>query len=243
MPRRGRVLNGVSKVNPDIVIETNEAWQHIDFIQKWKAKGLTVKVENMEAGDYFLNRQKRGLLLERKDSRDFANSVSDNRIWLQIRKMKEQQKLLGCDIAILLEGSLAKITKYTKWNRASIMGAYNAIIDPDGINVPIIGPLPSKAWTIDYIASIVNRSKKVKRKTLKSLRRKLPDVMTMPEKQRFILEGYNGIGPTTADRLLKKYGNVSDAIINVLDWDEIPRLSKDVAKNCARVSNNKYRKR
>lgn len=229
--------------NPDVVIDTSEASSNPTLVKGLREKKLKVKKENLPAGDIVLNRKKRILLIERKNARDLAGSVRDGRIWIQIRKMKQRQKEIDCDLAILIEGSLHMITKYGKMSRSSVMGVYDAIRDPDTYGIEIIGPLPSKLWTIDWIASNINRNKKINKKTLRSLTKTMPSTLTPKEKKRMALEVLPGIGAVTADRILRRDGTVVNAYANVKSWGEIKGISPKVVKNCDKIINSMYIKK
>ena len=227
----------------DVIFDSNEAWQHASVINELKKDKYSVGVQKLSSGDLYFEGPKRGLLTEHKTSRDFARSLLDERLWDQLKRLKMQKERLGCDIMLLIEGSWYQVVKSTKWNRASIIGIIDSIRDPDGWNIEILGPFPSRLWTTMWIKSRVKRNKKISSKTLYALRRKLPETKTMAEKQRYILEGLPGIGPTSADTLLKDFGTVQNVFKNIDKINKSKRIGTKVRDKAVEIICGTYTKK
>lgn len=62
------------------------------------------------------------------------------------------------------------------------------------------------------------------------------------EQQQIILEGFPGIGPSLAKRLLKKFGSIKE-IINAdeKELEKIERFDKNKRNNMKRIIESKYK--
>lgn len=225
----------------DIIVDSNEAWQQTYIMEGLKKADFKVKVESLPAGDYYFESDKRGMLVERKTAKDFAASVADGRLWKQIRRMKERRETLGCDIVILVEGTWYQVVKHSKWSRSSIIGVIDSVRDPDGWDVEIFGPVPSKTWTLLWFKRRINKNKNVTKKTLHALRQKIPDRSTLSEKQRYILEGLPGFGPHTADKALRKYGSVINVMKNIKKIHELSNVGPKTREKAVKIVNGRYK--
>lgn len=224
----------------DVVIDSNEAWQNTRLVEDLKKAGYKVAIQSLPAGDFYFHGPKQPVLVERKTSRDFANSVLDDRLWNQLTKLKMKQKELGCHIILLIEGSWYRVIERTKWNRASIIGIIDSIRDPNGWNIEILGPFPSKVWTSAWIMRRAKKSKEIDSKTIYALRRPLKGVHSDNERRRFLIEGLDGVGPKSADKLLKHFGSVANVFANIKKLDEAPKIGKAIVEKNAKVVAGKY---
>jgi len=97
----------------DIIVDVREATKNSDIVESLKNSDIRVAVVELAAGDYYLiaNDENQSLLVERKTVIDLANSIRDNRIWDQARRLKEAAEKDHVKPVILLEGWLGLIEK------------------------------------------------------------------------------------------------------------------------------------
>ncbi len=199
----------------DIIVDSREASKNSDIVNGLKERGVRVAVLELSAGDYYLlsvNHEK-AVLVERKTVLDFANSIRDNRIWDQVKRLKEAAELDRVKPLILLEGWLGLIEKRTKWNLAAILRVMDEIVLDWG--VPIMHT-HNKQATIAWLAAKAKSLGETKDKKVYRLRvEKKP--LSLNEKILYVAEGL--VGPVLARRLLKRFGtlrNLANASIKEL---------------------------
>jgi ERCC4-type nuclease len=160
-----------------------------------KLSGVLVGIEHLAVGDYNIDGS---ALIERKSAKDFAQSLTDGRLFIQAKQMADS--LLRT--AYILEGSSAD------WfglgvSRESIQGALVTLMLI--FDIPVFrssGPSES-ARLIFYIGSqlarlrdpehVPYRQAKAKRKKSRQLR---------------VLQGLPGVGPDRAKGLLQRFKTV-----------------------------------
>jgi ERCC4-type nuclease len=160
-----------------------------------KLSGVLVRIEHLAVGDYNIDGS---VLIERKSAKDFAQSLTDGRLFIQAKQMADS--LLRT--AYILEGSSAD------WfglgvSRESIQGALVTLMLI--FDIPVFrssGPSES-ARLIFYIGSqlarlcdpehVPYRQAKAKRKKSRQLR---------------VLQGLPGVGPDRAKGLLQRFKTV-----------------------------------
>jgi Fanconi anemia group M protein len=149
-----------------------------------------LEYKNLIAGDYVVN----GVVIERKSVEDFLSSMTNKRLLNQIENLKQFEKPL-----IIIEGIEEQdlYGEYKKGiNSNSVRGFILSILLRHKIPIAFSkNPLD----TATYINLIAN--KKERNISLNNHKKaKKPQ-----DSIQFILEGFPGIGPTTAKKLLKKY--------------------------------------
>ena len=164
---------------------------------------MDVKVHSMAVGDYQVSDE---VVIERKTTKDFVDSIIDKRLFKQARELSEEFK----KPLIILEGE----------------NIYNGMLHPNAIR----GTLASLA--LDFRISIIptrnsqDTAAMIKRiavreqtgeKTSISIRTDKKPV-TMTEQQLFIVESLPNIGPVNAKNLLKHFGSVSN-VLNASESD------------------------
>ena len=196
----------------DIIIDSREAAKNKDIVEKLRAKGVRVAVMELEAGDYYLlaREPSKALLVERKTVLDFANSVRDNRVWDQAKRLSEAARRDGVRPVIILEGWLGLIEKRTRWNIASILRVLDELVLDWGI--PVI-PTHNKESTAAWLAAKAKALGRTEEKRVARLRvEKKP--LSLNDRILYVAEGL--VGPVLARRLLKHFGtlrNIANASI------------------------------
>jgi Fanconi anemia group M protein len=152
-------------------------------------KNANVKFEKLEIGDYLVG----DVIIERKTFKDFQASIIDRRLMKQFTEMKKYSKSF-----LLLEGFLYNFSD-SIINENAIRGMIlSCALD---FEIPIIYS-QNEEDSAKLLLVLARRLEKPEKEN--SLRFKKTE-MTFEEQKQFILEGFPGIGPTTAKALLQKY--------------------------------------
>lgn len=180
-----------------IVIDSRERHKQY-FLEKLKAQGLEVKIEKLPAGDFLIfgGEKASSVLIERKTATDFMSSLFQNRIFDQLKRMKETET----KPLILIEGSLTAPRKWMKVNVNSICGALASIIW--GWQVPIIN-LPSRSWAVSFLVSLAKRAGGIKKPF--AIHSSPAKSMSLREKQGYLLQSLPGIGAKLSEEILSTY--------------------------------------
>ncbi len=149
-------------------------------------KGCSVSLEQLEVGDYLVKDK----TIERKTWNDLQSSIIDKRIESQLEGLKKCKYPL-----IVIEGAILKIK--TRLHENALRGKIISIIFNH--KIPIIYT-ENEEETARYLCLLGN-----KREERESSLRPTRDELTDKERQEFILEGFPGIGPVAAKKLLLKF--------------------------------------
>jgi len=186
-------------ISLDIIIDSREHHKKY-FRDKLASKGLQVDIQKLPTGDFLIfgGDEKTSFIIERKTPTDFMSSIFQNRIFDQLKRMKETE----ASPVILIEGSLAYPRKWIKVDINSITGAISSILY--GWKVPII-VLPSRSWTVSFLASLARRAGGIKNPF--TLRTSPAKSMSLCDKQKYLLQGLPGIGAKISEVILSEYGS------------------------------------
>ncbi len=156
--------------------------------------GINTEIKNLKVADYLV----KNIAIERKTSSDFINSMINKRLFQQLEELKQYKNHF-----LIIEGNLEK-TKFQ--NKNALKGFLLSILL--NFKVPIIFSKDEKETAL-YL-SILSRKKKkeVSIRASKKFRNK-------KEQLQYILEGFPGIGPKTAKKLLNNYKTLQ----NILSQD------------------------
>ena len=101
---------------PTIIVDSREANSAAKIVKGLRERGVNVKTDTLEKGDYILSDE---CAVERKTVHDFVYTLTRRYLFEQLFKLKEvYPKSL-----ILLEGYLPIIYKYSRIQPASVWGA------------------------------------------------------------------------------------------------------------------------
>lgn len=176
-------------------------------------KKANIQFEKLEIGDYLIGET----IIERKTFSDFISSMLDKRLQEQIINIKKYPKHF-----LIIEGF------YYNYQNQKINIHENAIrgmllsIATD-FQVPIIFTEDED----DTSKFLILTAKKYEKPKQEYSIRQSKTLKTHDEQKQFILEGFPGIGPTTAKQLIKEFKSL-DKIFNatkeqlrlITSWDE-----------------------
>jgi len=170
-------------------------------ISELASLGIQVSMEHLEVADFLV----RGTAIERKTVSDFLSSMISKRLSEQLINMQQYESRL-----LLIEGIEEHELYSDSRNRDSG-------INPNAIRGFLLDILLKYQVPIIFTKNYEDTAKflvvlaKKQDKNNESLRAKR-QVRSVSEQKQFILEGFPGIGPETAKKLLKEYGSIKNII-------------------------------
>ena len=189
--------------------------------------GVRVVYDVLEAGDYLLSNK---VAVERKTVPDFIASIFDGRLFKQVKALKQVYE----KPILLIEGDLARVERLTNRPRA-VIGALSAIAI--GFEIPVLYA-GDKRQTAEYIYTIASRLHR---------RGESRQPITPPRAGRVFDERIRvlitppGIGPTLAERLLKRFGSLRDVFdASITELMKVKGLSRDKAEAIYTFINSRY---
>ncbi len=217
---RGRGGNQ-PKPKPKIIVDYRE--KNSLVISELINLGIEIEFRQLKVADYIV----KDVAIERKTINDFVSSMINKRLFNQIQELQQyKNKLLlveGIDEQELYSDDESGV------NGNAIRGFLLSILLK--YNIPII-------FTKNYedsakFISILSK-KQTKEMALKAKKR----ILNKKEQLQFIIESFPGIGPVTAQKLLKKFKTIQN-IINASEQELKETIGKksEVVK---RLSEMKY---
>jgi len=162
------------------------------------ANGLEVEFRHLEVGDYIV----KNVIIERKTVSDFISSMINKRLFEQLESMKNVQKKI-----LIIEGIEEQELYHEKSgiNENAIRGFILTILLT--YNTPII-------FTKNYEDSakflkVLAKKQENEKEFGINAKRKSRDVN---EQIQFIIEGFPGIGPKSAKKLLNEFKTIKNII-------------------------------
>lgn len=173
--------------NIPIIVDTREKQSLV--YSYLASRNANVKFEKLDIGDYLIG----DMIIERKTFSDFQASIIDKRLLSQLSEMKKYPKSL-----LLIEGFLFDYSS-SRIHENAIRGMFMSVcLD---FNIPVIFS-ENEEDSAKFLMVIAKRLDKEKRDV--PLRIKKSE-MSFNDQKQFILEGFPGIGPTTAKSLIDSF--------------------------------------
>lgn len=156
--------------------------------------GINFEFTHLPTGDYIVN----DAVIERKTIPDLKSSIINKRILFQFKELKQYPKPL-----LIVEGTSNFELYGGVINENALRGfLLSAVL---GHKIPVIFT-ENEEDTAKYLAVLARKTKKA----ALSLRQKLQ--LDEKEQKQFILEGFPGIGPQTAKKLLDNFKSIKNII-------------------------------
>lgn len=216
---------------PTIIIDSREANSAEKIVKGLVEKGVNVKSEMLEKGDYILSDQ---CAVERKTVNDFVYTLTRRYLFEQLFRLKDvYPKSL-----IVLEGYMPIIYKYSNISPASIWGAmFN--LAKNGI--PIVSTASYKE-TIDFLYTAARQEQIVEKRSAVVHAFKKCD--TLSDSQVYFIASLPSIGREKATAILDSYQTPINALINVDDWENaVHGLGPVITNRVKDVINTPYKKK
>jgi ERCC4-type nuclease len=192
---------------PTIIVDGREASSASKIVKGLVERGVHVKTESLEKGDYVLSDQ---VAVERKTVHDFVYTLTRRYLFEQLFRLKDAYP----KSMILLEGYLPIIYKFSHIQPAAIWGAmFN--LAKNGI---AIVNTASQKETIDFLYVAARQEQIVEKRMPVVHAFKKCD--TLADAQVYFVASLPNIGREKAETLLNSYQTPLNALINVDDWSK-----------------------
>lgn len=179
---------------------------------------IQLEVRALEAGDYLIAED---CVIERKGSNgmDFTASIMDRRLFQQVDKIKE----LGLKAVFLIEGDVYQANPNLHEN--ALIGALSYLPAIEGI--PIV-PVAHQRMTPMMIKTMA-RHMQHGLGYIPGLRPATPK--SLPDRQRWLLNGLPGLGETRVEALLNQFGSPMGVLsASVSELCQTPGIGKKTAE-------------
>ncbi len=192
---------------PTIIVDSREASTAAKVVKGLIERGVKIKTEVLEKGDYILSDQ---CAVERKTVQDFVYTLTRRHLFEQLFRLKDvYPKAL-----ILLEGYLPIIYKFSHIQPAAIWGAmFN--LAKNGI---ALVNTASYKETVDFLY-VGARQEQILEKRVPTVHA-FKKTETLSDAQVYFVASLPSIGREKANALLKSYQTPMNALINVEDWSK-----------------------
>ena len=213
---------------PTIIVDSREASTASKIVKGLRERGVNVKTETLEKGDYILSDV---CAVERKTVQDFVYTLTRRFLFEQLFRLKEvYPKAL-----ILLEGYLPIIYKYSRIQPASVWGAmFNLARN----GVAIINTTSYKE-TVDFLYVAARQEQVIEKRapTVHPFKR----VDTITDAQLYFVASLPNVGREKALSILKCYQTPLNAMINVDGWSEtVHGLGPKISSKAKEVLNTPF---
>jgi Fanconi anemia group M protein len=192
---------------PTIIIDSREANSAKKIATGLVEKGVKLKTEPLEKGDYILSDQ---CAVERKTVNDFVYTLTRRYLFEQLFRLRDvYPKSL-----ILLEGYLPIIYKFSNIQPQAVWGAmFN--LAKNGI---AIVNTASQKETIDFLYTAARQEQIVEKRQAVVHAFKKCD--TLSDSQVYFIASLPNLGREKANALLNSYQTPMNALINVDAWEK-----------------------
>jgi ERCC4-type nuclease len=192
---------------PTIIVDSREASSAQKIVKGLIERGVNVKTEMLEKGDYILSDQ---CAVERKTVNDFVYTLTRRYLFEQLFRLKDvYPKSL-----IVLEGYMPIIYKFSNIQPASIWGA---IFNLAKNGIAIVNTSSQKE-TVDFLYTAARQEQIVEKRSAVVHAFKKCD--TLSDAQVYFIASLPSIGREKATAILDSYQTPLNALINVDDWSK-----------------------
>lgn len=193
-------------------------------------QGAEIKVQNLDVADFLLSER---VGVERKETKDFVDSIIDKRLLHQAQMLKKT-----FEKPILIIEGVEDIYSVRKVHANAIRGmlAYIAV----DLGIPIVHTKDFRD-TVEFLMTVAKREQEDGKKDFSIRGERKP--LTLLEQQEFVVSGFPGVGPTLAKGLLAEFGSVKN-VVNASEDElkDVSKIGKKKAKEIRRVLDKEYGK-
>lgn len=190
---------------PTIIIDSREANTATKIVKGLRERGVIVKIETLDKGDYILSDE---CAVERKTVQDFVYTLTRRYLFEQLFLLKDAYP----KALILLEGYLPIIYKFSRIQPVSVWGAmFN--LAKNGI---AIVNTSSYKETTDFL-HVAARQEQIVEKRAPTVH-PAKKTETTSDAQIYFIASLPNIGREKATAILKTYKNPLNALISVDEW-------------------------
>ena len=190
-----------------------------------KALEVPFSQKKITPGDYVVGE----VGVERKTLGDFFNSMVRKRLFDQVIRLRSCYPTS----VVIVEGDLNDICRYK--NPAAFWGAFLAIVMDENVSILFA---PNKLETARILRTIWRRQEKGPNNY--GLRHK-PKMLTMEEKQMFLVQGFPSVGDTLSKSLLEEFGSVRRVMMaKKEDLMKVPKIGERKAESMIKILDEGY---
>jgi len=190
---------------PTIIVDSREANSASKIIKGLKERGVKVKIEALDKGDYVISGD---CAIERKRVQDFVYTLTHRYLFEQLFKLKEvYPKAL-----ILLEGYMPIIYKFSRIQPVSVWGA---LFNLARNGIAIVNTTSYKE-TVDFLYVAARQEQIIEKRT--PTIHPVKKCETLADVQIFFVASLPNIGNEKAIAILKSYQTPLNAFLNVEEW-------------------------
>ncbi|TLZ52169.1 MAG: hypothetical protein E6K18_03320 [Methanobacteriota archaeon] len=213
---RGAFWRGV------IVVDHREP---ADIVARLEELKVPVTVKQIYPGDYVIGE----IAVERKTISDLFSSLVDHRIFEQLERLRETYPVP----IVLVEGDLTEVAELK--NPRSFWGAILAFTVRD--HIPLIFT-PDQEQTCQALFTL---HKGGWAEVAEFGLRHKPKILTLDQRQQFLVQGLPSIGDTLSENLLERFGSVR-GVFNADEHAlaEVPKIGEKKAAEIVRVVTAKW---
>ncbi|MBS3092265.1 hypothetical protein J4466_02490 [Candidatus Pacearchaeota archaeon] len=200
----------INLVKPKIIVDLHE--KNSLVASELASLGCNVEFKHLHIGDYIV----KDVVIERKTVSDFIGSMINRRLINQLQQMQQVQNKLLIIEGIEEQELYSSDKENNKVNENAIRGMMLSIVL--SFQVPII-LTKNYEDTASFLSVLAKKREKELNLNFKKKSR------NVKEQIQYIIEGFPGIGPKTAKKLLKEFKTIKN-IINASEED----LQKTIGK-------------
>ena len=200
----------INLVKPKIIVDLHE--KNSLVASELASLGCNVEFKHLHIGDYIV----KDVVIERKTVSDFIGSMINRRLINQLQQMQQVQNKLLIIEGIEEQELYSSDKENNKVNENAIRGMMLSIVL--SFQVPII-LTKNYEDTASFLSVLAKKREKELNLNFKKKSR------NVKEQIQYIIEGFPGIGPKTAKKLLKEFKTIKN-IINASEED----LQKAIGK-------------
>ena len=190
---------------PTVIVDSREASSADKIVKGLVERGVNVKTQLLERGDYILSDQ---CAVERKTVKDFIYTLTRRYLFEQIFTLKDvYPKSL-----VILEGYLPIIYKYSHIEPSAVWGAM-FMLAKNGVALVNTG---SYKETIDFLYTAARQEQMVEKRS--AVVHAFKKCETVADSQIFFVASLPNVGREKATAILEAYQTPMNALINVEDW-------------------------
>lgn len=193
------------EANSTIIVDSREVNTAVKIVNGLKERGVNVKVELLQKGDYVLSDL---CAVERKTVHDFVYTLTRRHLFEQLFMLKE----VYSKPIIVLEGYLPIIYKFSRIQPAAVWGAM-FMLAKNGIGM--INTTSYKE-TVDFL-QVAARQEQLVEKRIPTVH-PVKKHETLEDAQIFFVASLPNIGREKAIAILKFYKTPLNALMNVENW-------------------------
>jgi ERCC4-type nuclease len=215
---------------PTIIVDSREASSAEKIVKGLIEKGVNVKSQMLEKGDYILSDQ---CAVERKTVKDFVYTLTRRYLFEQLFTLKDAYP----KALIVLEGYLPIVYKYSHIQPSSVWGAMFTLAK-NGVSMVNTS---SYKETIDFLYTAAKQEQFVEKRS--PVVHAFKKCETLSASQIYFVASLPNVGREKATAVLDAYQTPMNALINVEDWSkDVHGLGPVITNKVKEVLTTPYKK-